>query len=138
MMRGASRWSGRFCSPTNRLSRYQTFHAGVETAVLEPGPVSDRVTVRMGGVSIAVDAGHREGIATRMPGLTRSRTEEEVLVSGTWTAPDVYTLTVRFVESPHVATIAVTVTGDDVLAEPSLNVWFGPTRLPALVGRLVG
>src|SRR5659263_459728 len=92
----------------------------------------------MGGVSIAVDAGHREGIATRMPGLTRSRTEEEVLVSGTWTAPDVYTLTVRFVESPHVATIAVTVTGDDVLAEPGVNVCFGPTRIPAFVGRLVG
>ncbi len=30
MIRGASRWMGRFCSPSNRDCRYQTFHSSNE------------------------------------------------------------------------------------------------------------
>jgi CubicO group peptidase (beta-lactamase class C family) len=55
---------------------------------------------------------------------------------GAWTAEDTYTLKVCYVETPYVETITCRFSGDDVTIARKMNVSFGPTERPLLVGRL--
>ena len=117
-----------------RTITFEPNAAKVSSAVLEPGPDRDRVSVRLGLRTLSGEVGHGAGAAMRL--RARRATEEDVLVSGVWTAPDAYAFTVRFVESPFVLTAVATFSGDDVAIAPSMNVSFGRTRFPALVGHL--
>ncbi|WP_315096141.1 serine hydrolase [uncultured Cellulomonas sp.] len=108
---------------------------GIRNAVLEAGPEHDRLTVDHGEETVIVTVGHAQPALSRT--TLRRRDPEDALVSGTWTTPDTYVLTVRFVESPFVLTVTAAVDGDDVLVRSAMNASFGPTTSPPLVGRLV-
>ncbi len=136
-------------SPTGaRLSgrriRFVQNACGLRSAVLLVGADEDLLVVDLAGERIEAavgrtgpaagraEAGHGQPAVVR--GSLRRRQPEDVLVSGTWTATDVYVLTFRFVESPFCLTATVSVAGDDVTVQASWNASFGPRELPAFTG----
>ncbi len=58
-----------------------------------------------------------------------------VAASGAWTAPDTYVMQLCFYETPHAATITCRFDGNRLCYDARLNVSFGPTELPQLVGQ---
>jgi CubicO group peptidase (beta-lactamase class C family) len=58
-----------------------------------------------------------------------------VAASGAWTAPDIYVMQLCFYETPHCATISCRFDGNSLFYDAKLNVSFGPTDLPQLVGQ---
>ncbi|MBO3083177.1 serine hydrolase domain-containing protein [Cellulomonas fengjieae] len=105
---------------------------GIRNAVLETGDGHDRLTVDQEEGTVILSVGHAEPVLTRT--TLRRPDPEDMLVSGTWTSPDTYVLTARFVESPFVVTATATVTGDQVAVDSGINVSFGPTTAPQLTG----
>mgnify|MGYP001073493966 CR=1 FL=1 len=65
------------------------------------------------------------------------RFPRKVAASGAWLAPDTFRLTLCQYETPFTATFDFTFTADQVTLLPRLNVSFGPTELPPLVGNRV-
>jgi hypothetical protein len=59
-----------------------------------------------------------------------------VAASGAWTDEDTYTMKLCFYETPFIETVACKFAGDRVTVSRKMNVGFGPTERPPLVGRL--
>lgn len=109
------------------------------------GHEADDVVVRAGedaapsdALPVRLRAGHAEPVAQRVPSPFERRQSPEALVSGTWTGPDHYVLTARWVETPHALTVDVDVDGDGVVVAAQANVSFGPTELGPFSGRIAG
>jgi hypothetical protein len=62
--------------------------------------------------------------------------EEPVATSGAWTAEDTFTAKACLYKTPFCATMRLEFAGDIVLFDQEMNVGFGPTKRPQLVGRL--
>jgi CubicO group peptidase (beta-lactamase class C family) len=73
-----------------------------------------------------------KGVTAEGSGMPKGR----VAARGAWTADDTYTLKICFVETPYIETVACRFSGDEVSVSRSLNVSFGPTERPTLVGRV--
>jgi CubicO group peptidase (beta-lactamase class C family) len=118
--------------------RAVVFPDGTE-ATFVVGEEADEVTLTWAGGIVAVRAGHDEPVAQPLPtppGRLADPSPTSALVSGTWTAPDVYVLSVRYVETPFVWTVTAHVDGDAVTAVASTNVSFEETERGPFVGRL--
>ena len=109
---------------------------GIRNAVLETADGHDRLTVDHGEETVIVSVGHDAPVVTRT--TLRRQDPEDVLVSGSWTSPDTYVLTCRFVESPFVVTATATVDGDDVVVEGGVQRRLRSGRLPAARGQRPG
>ncbi|WP_051274793.1 serine hydrolase [Cellulomonas sp. URHD0024] len=119
---------------------------GLRSVVFAVGTDQDRLILELGDQRIegnigrsspaaeTADVGH--GSPTIVRGSFRRRNPEDVLLSGTWTAPDIYVLTARFVESPFCLTATATVDGDAITVTTSWNASFGPRNLPPFRGTL--
>ena len=101
-----------------------------------PGEEGDEVVVRTAVGEITLRPGHGEPSAQRVPSVFEPRHSPEALVSGAWTGPDRYVLTVRWVETPHMLTVQADVDGDLVTVAASANVSFDPTELGPFTGRV--
>jgi len=55
---------------------------------------------------------------------------------GAWTADDTYTIKQCFYETPYIQTVTLKFTGDQMTVTSKMNVGFGPTERPPLVGRI--
>jgi len=108
---------------------------GIEAVGLD---VSDRTTlvVRSGGRERRLACGggewRREGT------LPVGGVEQPVATSGAWTADDTYTVKACLYDTPFCATVGLRFAGDELYFSQELNVAFGPTKRPHLVGRLIG
>lgn len=58
-----------------------------------------------------------------------------VAASGAWTADDTFTLTLCYFETPFIVTLACQFAGDELRLDYKVNVSFGPTERPRLVGK---
>jgi CubicO group peptidase (beta-lactamase class C family) len=56
--------------------------------------------------------------------------------SGAWTADDTYALKIVLYETPYYSTLTFKFDGERLLIDSEHNVWFGPTKLPQLVGQI--
>ena len=56
--------------------------------------------------------------------------------SGAWTAEDTFSAKACLYKTPFCATWRLEFAGDIVLFDQEMNVGFGPTKQPQLVGRL--
>ena len=54
--------------------------------------------------------------------------------SGAWTSADAFTMKVVFVETPFIETYVCHFGQNTLIVEPQVNVGFGPTTLPTLIG----
>jgi hypothetical protein len=59
-----------------------------------------------------------------------------VAVSGAWTSDTTYTVKACLYETPFCATFGLEFAGDILLFDQEMNVAFGETKRPQLVGRL--
>jgi CubicO group peptidase (beta-lactamase class C family) len=55
--------------------------------------------------------------------------------SGAWTGEDTYALKLVLYETPYYSTLTFKFEGERLLVDSEHNVWFGPTKLPQLVGQ---
>ena len=61
--------------------------------------------------------------------------DQPVAVSAAWSADDVYSARIAYVETPFVVTLNLKFNGDSVHLTTESNVGFGPTKQPELVGK---
>ncbi len=108
----------------------------------EFGRDADVLTVQEDRGEHRVICGHGAwvaGVTTWNP-LERRRAAAEssrpVAASGAWTAGDVYELRVCFTETPHCMTVISKFGADKVRLKFRINVSFGPTEFPQLIGRI--
>jgi CubicO group peptidase (beta-lactamase class C family) len=59
---------------------------------------------------------------------------QPVAVSGAWTTPDTYTAKICFYEEPFILTVNLNYSDNRLLFDSELNVFFGPTKQPQLIG----
>jgi CubicO group peptidase (beta-lactamase class C family) len=117
----------KYAFPTNKSK--------MEAITLE----SDR---KYGGVTLVVQFdGAAQRIACGRGAWKKGETawetmrKQPVAASGAWTVDDTYTAKICFYETPFTLTIRLKFTGKEVRCDSELNVWFGPTKRPELVGR---
>ena len=67
--------------------------------------------------------------------LFDQRGRQPAAVSGAWIAPDTFAFRVYFYESPFCVSYTCRFDGDTLTVDSALNVAFGPTELPTLVGK---
>ncbi len=79
----------------------------------------------------------RCGYSEWTPGTTTFRAPGDVpiLSSGVWTAPDRFTLEIRYIESPHSLTLHFRFDEERVRVSGRWNVMFGDVELREMVGR---
>jgi hypothetical protein len=122
-----------------------TFEAnemGVEVISFDFSGDEDVMTVRVEGVEHTFVAGRGVWVKGET-GLSNRRTRggedselDLVASSGAWTAPDTYTLKSYSYLTPFCRTTSVRFTGDEISFDSEVNVSFGPTKMPTLVGRM--
>jgi hypothetical protein len=59
--------------------------------------------------------------------------EQPAAAAGGW-AGDTFTAKICFYETPFIATLRLKFAGDQLIFNSEMNVGFGPTKLPELVG----
>jgi len=74
----------------------------------------------------------RYGQAALLPDVKRL---QPVAASGAWTAPDTFTAQLWYYETPFCTTLTCRFEGEQVTCASKVNVAFGPTEGPVLVGR---
>jgi CubicO group peptidase (beta-lactamase class C family) len=108
-----------------------------EAVGLEVGAETTLV-LRSGGRDRRLPCGDgewRRGGSLPLEGPLLQGSESPVAASGAWTDDDTYTAKLCFYETPFCATLALEFAGDIVLFDQEMNVAFGPTKSPQLVGR---
>jgi CubicO group peptidase (beta-lactamase class C family) len=110
---------------------------GIEAVGVELGKEATLV-VRSDGRERRVPVGlgeWRRGGALPM-GRSRLMAEPEyrVAAAGAWTDDDTFTVKVCFHETPFCATLGLRFAGDALVFDHEMNVGFGPTKRPTLVG----
>lgn len=97
-----------------------------------------RLILRSGGRDRRLVCGHgewRRGSSLPLEGPLFAGAESPVAASGAWTDEDTFTAKLCFYETPFCARLALEFAGDIVLFDQEMNVAFGPTKSPQLVGR---
>ena len=61
--------------------------------------------------------------------------EQKVAATGAWTADDTHTVKACLCETPFCATLGLWFAGRALVLDQEMNVGFGPTKRPQLVGR---
>lgn len=74
--------------------------------------------------------------ATRL--FSPNLTSMQVFASAAWIAEDTLKLTLRYVETPFYFTLNCRFSGDELHAQPTVNVAFGPAQYAELVGKRIG
>jgi hypothetical protein len=135
--------AGRPTSPVAREVSGQMYELpknedGLEAVGLEAGAETTLV-VRSGGRDqrVPVGAGEWRRGGTLLAGgpPLGGRVEQPVAATGAWTADDTFTARVCLYETPFCATMSLWFTGRALVFDHEMNVGFGPTRRPQLVGR---
>ena len=110
---------------------------GIEAVALEPG--ADPVLVlRLRGEERRLAAGRgawRRGGTLPLPGFGSAN--EPVAASGAWTADDRFEVRACLYRTPFCARFELRFSGDELILDHEMNVGFGPTERPQLVGRRV-
>jgi len=134
--------AGKPASPTARRVSGRIYELpknddGIEAVGVELGKETTLV-VRADGREHRVPVGigeWRRG-ATLPMGRSRLMGEPEyrVAAAGAWTEDEVFTVETCFHETPFCATLGLRFAGDALVFDREMNVGFGPTKRPTLVG----
>lgn len=123
----AERLSGKsFSIGPNRL--------GIKTIAFQFFADHCTLNTQNGKDEIRVECGYGVWRDSKAPMLDRGL--QPVKASGVWTAEDTFVITLRFVETPFVQTMTCKFGRSRLSITSTVNVSFGPTRLPALHGKL--
>jgi CubicO group peptidase (beta-lactamase class C family) len=130
---------GKAASPTarrvsGRTCRFEPNEEKIQSATLT-------FKGNRGAITFRDEQGERRiqfGNGDWVKGITSlgGQTDSKVAASGAWTDADTFTLKVCFYETPFVQTLTCKLAGDQVTVTRKMNVGFGPTERPTLVGHL--
>ncbi|MBN9121429.1 MAG: serine hydrolase [Planctomycetes bacterium] len=105
-----------------------------ESIVLEAGPDGTTTLVeRVAGVERRIVCGN--GTWHKGRGAWKGPTEQSIAAAGAWTAADTFTAKICHTETPFVAAVRLTFSGNEVRLECEWNVGFGDRKEAALVGK---
>jgi len=105
------------------------FHPGISVLLVRDRTGENRIECSNGA--------WKKGHASFLNGLGGRLVEpaiQPVAASGGWTADDTYTVKLALSETPFYITMVFRFDGDQLVFDSQYNVWFGPTKLPQLVG----
>ena len=88
---------------------------------------------RCGGTELQAVCGNQRWVKGRM--AMGRFTEQPIAACGAWTADDTFTAKICFCETPHILTLQLKFTGEQLVLDAEMNVDFGPTKQPQLTGR---
>jgi CubicO group peptidase (beta-lactamase class C family) len=134
---------GRPTSPVARevSGRVYVFPEGsgpIEAIGVETGEKTAFV-VRGRGGEVRLPCGYgewRRGAALPLGGPRGTSSEQPLALSGAWTADDTFTAKGCFYQSSFCSTMTLRFAGDELVLDQEMNVAFGPTKRPRLVGRV--
>ncbi|HUL76480.1 MAG TPA: serine hydrolase [Vicinamibacteria bacterium] len=110
---------------------------GIEAVGVDFGKETTLV-VRAGGRERRLPCGRgdwrRGGTFPAGKALLSGDAEQAVAASGAWTDDDTFTVKACLYETPFCATLGLRFAGDALVFDQEMNVGFGPTRQPTLVG----
>ena len=106
---------------------------GIEAIGLETGSETTLV-VRISGHDHRVPVG--QGEWRRGGTWLAGEVEQKVAATGAWTSDDTYTVKACQYETPFCRTLSLWFTGRALVLDEDMNVGFGPTKRPQIVGRL--
>jgi CubicO group peptidase (beta-lactamase class C family) len=106
---------------------------GLEAIGLETGSETTLV-VRISGHDHRVPVG--QGEWRRGGTWLAGEVEQKVAATGAWTSDDTYTVKACQYETPFCRTLSLWFTGRALVLDQDMNVGFGPTKRPQIVGRL--
>ncbi len=118
---------------TGRSYRMAENVRGIRTFSFDFGPEQNICTIEgpWGEEQIVCGVGEwRKGES-----LFAERERQPAAVSGAWSTPDTFAFRVYFYESPFCVSYTCRFDDDTLTVESALNVAFGPTGLPQLVGK---
>ncbi len=107
----------------------------LESIALESSGSDDAVTLvaRIAGIDQRIPCGR--GTWQKSQAAWGRLNRQPMAASGTWTAPDTYTVKLCFYETPFIITLRLQFTDNEVHLTSESNVGFGGTKEPALVGK---
>jgi CubicO group peptidase (beta-lactamase class C family) len=117
--------------PTGRRYVFPANDEKIEQIGLEDGGAALAVTVA--GVEHRIPVGRGEWVKSRFSPAP-SAPEQPIAASGAWTAPDTFQVKLALLEEPFVMTHTLRFAGDQVFYDHEMNVGFGSTKRPQLVG----
>ena len=132
--------------PSPRRSRAKVYELpknddGLEAVGLEVGHGARRSSCAPAARSAACPSAYgewRRGGSLPATATGGERSSTPVAASGAWTSDDTYTVKACFYETPFCATLALRFAGDALVLDQEMNVGFGPTKRPQLVGLRAG
>ncbi len=108
---------------------------GIEAVGLDTRRGSVTLLIRRSGRESVVPVG--DGRWATSVSLPTGGGDEKVSASGAWTSADTYVARLCQHETPFVLTLTLQFTGDELALDSQMNVGFGETKRPRLVGRRV-
>jgi CubicO group peptidase (beta-lactamase class C family) len=93
----------------------------------------ETLVARIDGAEQRVECGH--GVWKKGKAAWDGMPSQPVAAAGAWTADDTYTAKICFYETPFILTLKLKFTGKELHCDSELNVWFGPTKRPTLMGK---
>jgi CubicO group peptidase (beta-lactamase class C family) len=125
-------------SPAKVLGTKYAFAANrgkLEALTLEGGGKDGGMTLvaRFGGAEQRVECGR--GVWKKGQAAWDGFPRQPVAAAGAWTADDTYTAKLCFYETPFTLTVRLKFAGKELQYDSEMNVWFGPTKRPRLVGK---
>jgi CubicO group peptidase (beta-lactamase class C family) len=91
------------------------------------------LVARMGGAEQRIECGR--GAWKKGKAAWEGFPSQPMAAAGAWTADDTYTAKVCLYETPFIVTLKLKFKGKELHCDRELNVWFGPTKRPTLVGK---
>ncbi|WP_165249309.1 serine hydrolase domain-containing protein [Paludisphaera soli] len=104
----------------------------LESLRVESGDGATTLVLRAGGAEHRIPCGR--GAWAKSRAAIGGFPEQPVAASAAWTADDVLTAQVVLVQTPFRLTYRIQFDGDKATVAPEMNVGFGATKAPALVG----
>ncbi len=125
-------------APAKAASKTYVFPANelkLEAIALQSNDKADPVILlaRFAGVEQRISCGH---LAWKKGRISYGRlTEQPVAASGAWMADNTFKAKICFFETPFIVTVSLKFSGDELRFDSQMNVGFGATKQPELVGK---
>jgi hypothetical protein len=125
-------------SPAKELGTKYVFAANgskLEAITLQNHGKDGGVTLvtRFDGTEQQIECGR--GVWKKGKAAWEGLRSQPVAAAGAWTADDTYTAKLCFYETPFTLTLRLKFSGKELHCDSEMNVWFGPTKRPELVGK---
>lgn len=129
--------SGTAESVSGKTFTLETAADGWETIRLKCGTqpgAEPTLVVRRGGVEHQAVCGFKRWVKGTLP--VHGADEQPVALSGAWTSDDTYAVKICLYETPHCLTLQLKFAGEQLQLDAEMNVDFGPTKHPTLIGKV--